>query len=170
MYDFISWIWYIFYYVFCGIILVLSVMLILLIINQRKMIYVSYFPEGSRKHVVLPSSFGCRPKITLNHSLNEYDGYEIITLTTQDSVTIQAYWIPFQSIPSALNKSMSDLPIFLFFHANAGNMGHRIPIALELAIALKCHVYMLSYRGYGHSEGNPSEAGLKLDAQVNNIY
>ena len=29
-----------------------------------------------------------------------------------------------------------------------------------------CHVLMLEYRGYGHSEGTPSESGLLLDAQA----
>ncbi|CAE6485087.1 unnamed protein product, partial [Rhizoctonia solani] len=30
---------------------------------------------------------------------------------------------------------------------------------------MRCNVLMLSYRGYGLSEGQPSEKGLKLDAQ-----
>ncbi|CAE6468488.1 unnamed protein product, partial [Rhizoctonia solani] len=31
---------------------------------------------------------------------------------------------------------------------------------------MRCNVLMLSYRGYGLSEGQPSEKGLKLDAQT----
>ena len=31
---------------------------------------------------------------------------------------------------------------------------------------VKCNVFILSYRGYGESEGKPSEAGIKQDAQA----
>ncbi len=31
---------------------------------------------------------------------------------------------------------------------------------------MRCNVLALSYRGYGLSEGSPSEKGLKLDAQT----
>jgi fermentation-respiration switch protein FrsA (DUF1100 family) len=31
---------------------------------------------------------------------------------------------------------------------------------------MRCNVLALSYRGYGLSEGHPSEKGLKLDAQT----
>lgn len=33
------------------------------------------------------------------------------------------------------------------FHANAGNVGHRIPLARKFVSELKCNVFMLSYRG-----------------------
>ena len=31
---------------------------------------------------------------------------------------------------------------------------------------VKCNVFILSYRGYGESEGKPSESGIKQDAQA----
>ena len=31
---------------------------------------------------------------------------------------------------------------------------------------LHCNVFLLSYRGYGESEGKPSEVGIKQDAQA----
>lgn len=48
----------------------------------------------------------------------------------------------------------------------AGNFGHRIPLARKFVSELHCNVFMLSYRGYGLSEGTPSEAGIKIDAAV----
>lgn len=45
-----------------------------------------------------------------------------------------------------------------------GNVGHRIPLARKFVSELHCNVFMLSYRGYGLSEGTPSEAGIKVDA------
>lgn len=52
------------------------------------------------------------------------------------------------------------------FHGNAGNIGHRIPIAKVLADSLHCNVLMLEYRGYGESTGTPDENGLKVDGQT----
>ncbi|KAJ2383334.1 bem46 protein, variant [Coemansia sp. RSA 2559] len=43
-------------------------------------------------------------------------------------------------------------------------MGHRLPIAKQLYDQLKCNIFMLSYRGYGLSTGQPSEAGIKTDS------
>ena len=31
---------------------------------------------------------------------------------------------------------------------------------------LHCNVCLLEYRGYGHSDGNPSEDGIYMDAQA----
>jgi pimeloyl-ACP methyl ester carboxylesterase len=52
----------------------------------------------------------------------------------------------------------------LMFHGNAGNIGHRVPIAKILADDIGCNVLMLQYRGYGLSTGIPNEKGLAIDA------
>ncbi|KAG8986524.1 hypothetical protein FRB90_003951 [Tulasnella sp. 427] len=57
-------------------------------------------------------------------------------------------------------------PTVLIFHANAGNLGHRLPLARLFYDQMRCNVFMLSYRGYGLSEGSPSEKGLRTDAQA----
>lgn len=41
-------------------------------------------------------------------------------------------------------------------------MGHRIPLARKFNVEFKCNVFMLSYRGYGKSEGFASEMGTSL--------
>ncbi|KAG2220519.1 hypothetical protein INT45_000930 [Circinella minor] len=56
--------------------------------------------------------------------------------------------------------------IRLHTYANAGNMGHRLPIAKVFHERHRCNVVMLSYRGYGFSEGKPNEKGLRMDAQT----
>lgn len=52
------------------------------------------------------------------------------------------------------------------FHGNAGNIGHRLPIARMLRHMVGCNILMLEYRGYGSSTGEPGETGLVLDAQT----
>jgi len=56
------------------------------------------------------------------------------------------------------------LPVLIFFQENAGNMAMRLPFLRALVRSLGCAVLAPSYRGYGLSEGSPTEAGLRLDA------
>ncbi|CAG8753249.1 9722_t:CDS:2, partial [Gigaspora rosea] len=44
--------------------------------------------------------------------------------------------------------------------------GHRLPIAQIFYTQFKCNVCLISYRGYGLSEGRPSEKGIRIDAQT----
>lgn len=54
----------------------------------------------------------------------------------------------------------------LMFHGNAGNIGHRLPIANVLEKNMGANVLMLQYRGYGLSTGTPDEQGLTIDGQT----
>lgn len=57
-------------------------------------------------------------------------------------------------------------PTVLLLHANAGNMGHRLPLASVFHLRMGANVVLLSYRGYGHSKGSPSEQGIEQDADA----
>jgi fermentation-respiration switch protein FrsA (DUF1100 family) len=59
-----------------------------------------------------------------------------------------------------------DQPVLLFFHGNAGNLSHRAELLIELATRTPAGVFVVGYRGYGRSEGRPSEAGLYKDASA----
>src|SRR5919201_3364164 len=52
----------------------------------------------------------------------------------------------------------------LYSHGNGGNIAGRVTIARLLVDSLGVGVFMYDYRGYGASEGTPSEAGLVSDA------
>jgi hypothetical protein len=54
----------------------------------------------------------------------------------------------------------------LFFHGNAGNAGDRLDRARVLVRRLGFDVFLVDYRGYGLSEGEPSEEGLYRDARA----
>lgn len=114
---------------------------------QSKLIYVPHFPPGSRNEIWRPSKFG-------------FDQYEEVTLASSDGVKLHCYWIPNQK-----GLPLKSVPTILFLHANAGNMGHRLPIAQRIADVVNVNVFMLSYRGYGKSEGEPEEKGIRKDAQ-----
>ncbi len=53
----------------------------------------------------------------------------------------------------------------LFLHGNAGNVSHRAGAMEDLAAA-GASVLVLDYRGYGRSEGRPTERGLYRDAEA----
>lgn len=85
-------------------------------------------------------------------------------LPTPDSETLSAFLIK----PG--NKSLARNVTVMMFHGNAGNIGHRLPIARVLSNDLHCNVLMLEYRGYGLSTGSPSELGINIDAQTGLDY
>ncbi|MEM7541310.1 MAG: alpha/beta fold hydrolase [Pseudomonadota bacterium] len=81
--------------------------------------------------------------------------YENIALVTSDGVTLDAWYVPG---PEGSRK-------ILFFHGNAGNMSHRVQTLLVLR-QLGHSVLIIDYRGYGQSEGSPSESGLYADGEA----
>jgi len=54
--------------------------------------------------------------------------------------------------------------VLLWFHGNAGNITHRFDMLSGL-MELSVQVFIIDYRGYGKSEGSPSESGIYLDAR-----
>ncbi|CAG8448849.1 17264_t:CDS:2, partial [Acaulospora morrowiae] len=87
--------------------------------------------------------------------------YTNVILTTKDDIKIRAYVCKRPN-----EEEASKRPTILMFHGNAGNMGHRLPIAERFYKDFECNVVLLSYRGYGRSEGTPSEKGIRIDAQA----
>lgn len=81
--------------------------------------------------------------------------FEDVYLTAKDGIKINAWFIP---------KDQARYTI-LFCHGNAGNIGHRLE-KIMLLHKLHLNVFIIDYRGYGRSQGRPSERGLYLDAQA----
>lgn len=63
----------------------------------------------------------------------------------------------------AINASEQPRRTLLFLHGNAGNITHR-QTNIALLIQRGLNVFIFDYRGYGRSEGKPSEQGLYEDA------
>jgi len=87
--------------------------------------------------------------------------HEDVWLTSADGVRVHAWWIPAQ----ASGSGGSSLPTFLCFHGNAANIAWRADFYRFLR-DLRANVLALEYRGYGHSEGAPSEEGIYADAEA----
>ncbi|KAF7456083.1 phospholipase/carboxylesterase [Cryptosporidium felis] len=63
-------------------------------------------------------------------------------------------------------EKQKKVPTIIYFHGNAGNIGHRLPQFSELYDFTGVNIFAVSYRGYGDSEGTPSEEGFYLDAKA----
>lgn len=61
-----------------------------------------------------------------------------------------------------LLRADSTSPALVVSHGNAGNISHRVELIRKLH-RIGCTVFMYDYRGYGRSEGSPSEEGVYLD-------
>jgi fermentation-respiration switch protein FrsA (DUF1100 family) len=54
----------------------------------------------------------------------------------------------------------------VLFHENAGNIGVRLDYFELLFKRVNVNIVCFGYRGYGHSQGKPTSAGLQLDAKA----
>jgi fermentation-respiration switch protein FrsA (DUF1100 family) len=59
----------------------------------------------------------------------------------------------------------ANAPLIVWFHGNGGNLTDRAPIAAEFA-RRGISVFVFDWRGYGRSEGSPSESALYRDAMA----
>jgi hypothetical protein len=76
-------------------------------------------------------------------------------LIAGDGTRLNAWWFPKPDAPIAT----------LFLHGNGGNVTHRVDHARAI-LAAGSALLILDYRGYGKSEGHPSESGFYQDAEA----
>ncbi|HEX9810590.1 MAG TPA: alpha/beta hydrolase [Burkholderiales bacterium] len=79
--------------------------------------------------------------------------YEDVAVTTEDGPRLHGWFIP---APGARGT-------VLHFHGNGGNISHRLDY-VEMFHRLEINTLLIDYRGYGQSEGQPSEQGTYRDA------
>ena len=105
-----------------------------------------FYPQIENFFVFFPqSSFDLTPDdLHLN--------YRHVYLNTDDGERLHGWFFP-------LNK---ESPVILFCHGNAGNISHRLD-NIRLLLGQKLQVFIFDYRGYGKSNGSPSEKGIYLD-------
>jgi uncharacterized protein len=99
-------------------------------------------------------------EVSMNPSVAGLD-YEDIYFKTHDGKKLNGWYIP----RSGENSRF----VLVFFHGNAGNIGHRLEKILILN-RLGLDVFIFDYRGYGNSEGDPSERGVYIDAEAAYYY
>jgi uncharacterized protein len=81
--------------------------------------------------------------------------FDEVSLQTADQVKLHAWWVPREHAIATLILS----------HGNAGNISYRLD-KVKIFHDLGLNVLLYDYRGYGKSEGAPSEEGLYADVQA----
>ncbi len=85
-----------------------------------------------------------------------YDfNFDEVFFTASDGVKLHGW----------LMKTNPQAPVILYLHGNAGNIADRLEKAAQL-MPLGLNLFLIDYRGYGRSDGKPSEAGIYLDGQA----
>jgi len=117
-------------------------MYVVLFLIQRFLVFPAYMANITLGKLKAPEAYGLK-------------GFSELQLTTADQVHLTAW-----SHDPAEGK-----PIVLYFHGNAMHLAARV--SRFNAFAHEGYgVFALSYRGYGTSEGSPSEHGLYADARA----
>jgi len=78
-----------------------------------------------------------------------------LSIVTEDGVRLYGWWIRGEG-----------KRVLLFFHGNAGNIADRLERAKIVHARFGLDVFLVDYRGYGLSQGSPSEEGLYADARA----
>lgn len=86
--------------------------------------------------------------------------YEEVWLATADGVRINAWHV----------AGAGSRKVLLIFHGNAVNLGQDGTGRLQLFSRLGVNLMEVDYRGYGESQGSPSETGVYSDAEAAYLY
>ncbi len=89
-----------------------------------------------------------------NYNLDD-SGVQDVEFTTEDQIRLHAFYLP----------KPDNQKLVLYFHGNFGHSLHRLNSAWHLA-QTGVNVLLVGYRGYGRSEGEPSEDGVYNDAKA----
>jgi fermentation-respiration switch protein FrsA (DUF1100 family) len=122
-------------YIFIFLLMLMAGLLVIARYLERAAVF---FPR--RGIAVLPSMIGM--------------DFEDVYYRTQDNLMLNGWFFKDPQAASTL----------IFAHGNAGNIGDRI-FKIKFFHDLGLNVFIFDYRGYGKSEGRPSEKGIYLDAQ-----
>jgi len=85
--------------------------------------------------------------------------FEDVRVTAEDGVRLHGWYVP-GSRPVSV----------LWCHGNAGNISHRVENIRLFHDRLGVGVLIFDYRGYGESDGTPSEAGTYRDARAHRAW
>ncbi len=115
---------------------VLGVIVVYLRFTEKRIIF---YPSGEIE--LTPQDIGLK--------------YEDVFFNSADGVKLNAWFVP----------GLKEKATFIFCHGNAGNISHRLE-KVKAFHDLDYNVLVFDYRGYGKSQGSPSEEGLYADTQA----
>jgi hypothetical protein len=118
------------------------VVLIAVVLSQLEKFFL-FFPTS--EIIATPAELGVR--------------YEDVYFITDDGRQLNGWFIP----------GTSEIT-WLWFHGNGGNISHRTEEIVQIHHVLGVNLFIIDYRGYGKSQGSPSEQGTYKDARAALAY
>lgn len=118
-------------------------------------LFIAYWGLGVILYIMQPT-FLYSPLREVPYTPDELGlDFENVEFKTDDGLRLTGWYIPVENSQYTV----------LFCHGNGGNIMHRLDsINLFYKLGLNCFIF--DYRGYGESEGKPSEEGTYLDAMA----
>lgn len=118
---------------------------------------------AARERIMLDNQFIFFPDRDVTRAPDDVGlHYEDAWFTATDGARLHGWFIPAPGDESA--------DTLVWFHGNAGNIADRIDNLLLLTRRLSVNVFIFDYRGYGNSDGKPSERGLYADGEASLAY
>jgi fermentation-respiration switch protein FrsA (DUF1100 family) len=111
----------------------------LMFLMQERLLYLPSI--GGRALVTTPAQIGL--------------AWDEVEFTTADGVDLHGWFIPAED----------NLGTIIIHHGNAGNISHRLD-TLRIFNEVGLNSFIFDYRGYGRSDGRPTEQGTYLDAEA----
>jgi len=133
-------------------------------------LFISYWGLGVILYLMQPK-FLYSPVREVLYNPGELDlDFEDVVFESSDGLRLSGWYIPapvgatHRGRPEK-KQAQGCTPTVLFCHGNGGNMMHRLD-SINILNNLGLNCFIFDYRGYGHSQGKPSEEGTYLDVEA----
>jgi len=124
-----------------------------MLISIAAVLFIAYWGLGTILYLMQPV-FLYSPTREVTYTPGELGlDFESVVFKTSDGLRLTGWFIP------ADNSRLT----VLFCHGNGGNMMHRLD-SINILCNLGLNCFIFDYRGYGNSEGKPTEEGTYIDA------
>jgi len=114
----------------------LGVLVVAMFLENSLIFFPSVYPDGDWQPTNLP--------------------IEDVWFQAKDGTKLHGWYVPCKDAKAAV----------LFCHGNGGNITHRVEVMHALHQQVGVSAFFFDYRGYGRSEGSPSEVGVLDDARA----
>ncbi|MBL1262010.1 MAG: alpha/beta hydrolase [Thiotrichaceae bacterium] len=117
------------------------------------LLFIAYLYLVQARHIYCPTAeIATTPD---KHGLK----FESVNFESSDGLMLHGWFVPRPSIDAEKER------VVLFFHGNTGNISDCIT-TLEMFHHLGLATFIFDYRGYGQSQGSPTEQGTYDDAEA----
>jgi fermentation-respiration switch protein FrsA (DUF1100 family) len=127
--------------------------MLIIFIETLAVLFIAYWSLGLALYFMQPV-FLYDPVQEVPYTPDELGlDFERVIFKSSDGLMLSGWYVP---------AGNSELTV-LFCHGNGGNMVHSLD-TINILYNLGVNCFIFDYRGYGNSEGKPSEEGTYLDA------